>query len=167
MMLMSANQPAAGTSQGGPAPSGGSAPRAAGERGGHKLAAELLPPLLRDFVRLIGVGPTMALVERFGGLRIYVPTPERATAEHPYAALIGIDNLLKLAHDYGGLPHFQLPKAERALKAIRNAKIVEDYAHKSARQLAAEHRLTESQVGRILATSGVTAAPDRRQGGLF
>lgn len=82
-----------------------------------------LPPLLQEFERLVGLQATMALVQKWGGLRVYFPTPERVTEDHPYAAVIGTDALLKLAEEYGGLPHFQLPKAERALQAVRNARM--------------------------------------------
>jgi len=110
----------------------------------------------------------MALVRRWGVLRVYFPTPERVTEDHPYAAVIGVDALLKLAKEYGGLPHFQLPKAERALQAVRNARIAADYAtNKTAREIAAEYGLTEGQVVRIVAMLGVNAPPDRRQRALF
>ena len=132
------------------------------------LATDLLPPVLQVFVRLIGLQPTMALVERFGGLRIFIPTPERCTDEHQFAQIIGTANLVKLADAYGGLEHFQLPKAEKALLAVRNARIAADYSTtKTARQLAAEHRLTEGQVVRILSAQGATAPSDRRQAALF
>ncbi|MFT4195823.1 hypothetical protein [Ottowia sp.] len=133
-----------------------------------QLATELLPPLLQRFVKLIGISPTMELVRRFGGVRVYVPTPERATPEHPWAAIIGIDNLLALASEFGGQEHFQLPSAERALKAVRNARMAADYAtSKTARQLALEHRLTEGQVVRILSAEGAKPPVDNRQRGLF
>ena len=132
------------------------------------ISTDLLPPLLQDFVRLVGLQATMALVGAVGGLRVYIPTPERATPEHPFAVLIGFDSLLKLAAEYGGQPHFQLPKADRALKAVRNAQIAKAYAKdRSARQLAEEFRLTESQVVRIVAAAGVTAPVDRKQQPLF
>lgn len=129
---------------------------------------DLLPPLLQEFERLVGLQATMALVQKWGGLRVYFPTPERVTADHPYAAVIGINALLKLAGEYGGLPHFQLPKAERALQAVRNARIAADYStSKTAREIAAEYGITEGQVVRIVATMGVTAPLDRRQRALF
>lgn len=132
------------------------------------IPADLLPPLLQDFVHRIGLEPTMALVKHSGGLRIYIPTPERATPDHPFSAVIGLDNLLALAAEYGGLPHFQLPKAEKALIAVRNARIAQAYStHKTARELAAEHGLTEGQIVRIVAAMGVTAPVDRRQTALF
>lgn len=132
------------------------------------VPVDLLPPLLQEFERLVGLQATMALVQKWGGLRVYFPTPERVTEEHPYAVVIGTNALVKLAEEYGGLPHFQLPKAERALQAVRNARIAAEYAtNKTAREIAAEYGLTEGQVVRIVASMGVTAPLDRRQRALF
>ena len=132
------------------------------------IPTELLPPLLQEFERLIGLEPTMALIRHSGGLRIYIPTPERVTADHIFAHVIGLENLLKLAEVYGGESHFQLPKAERALVQVRNERIEKDYTtHKTARELAVEHHLTERQVERILAAAGAEAPEDRRQALLF
>ena len=132
------------------------------------IDTELLPQLLQDFVRLIGLEPTMALVRHSGGLRIYIPTPERVTPDHSFAHVIGLDNLLKLAKDYGGEAHFQLPKADKALIQVRNARIAHAYAtHKTARELAVEYHLTEGQIVRIVAAMGATAPTDRRQAALF
>lgn len=132
------------------------------------IPIDLLPPLLQEFERLVGLQATMALVRRWGGLRVYFPTPERVTEDHPYAAVIGVEALLKLAEEYGGLPHFQLPKAERALQAVRNARIAAEYATcKTAREIGAEYGLTEGQVVRIVAAMGVAAPPNRRQQALF
>jgi Mor family transcriptional regulator len=126
------------------------------------LSIELLPKVLQEFVRLIGLHATMLLVERFGGLRIYVPL--NPTADHHFAQLIGLENLQKLSQVYGREDHFELPKAERALIALRNAKIKADYGPKSIRQIAAEHRLTERHVVRIL---GTEADKNDGQPGLF
>jgi len=54
------------------------------------IPIDLLPPLLQEFERLVGLQATMALVRRWGGLRVYFPTPERVTEDHPYAEVIGI-----------------------------------------------------------------------------
>ena len=132
------------------------------------IDTDLLPPLLQDFVRLIGLTATLDLVHAYGGLRIYIPTPARVRPDHPIAKLIGTDRLAALAEVYGAEAHFPLPKAERALLAVRNARIAHDYAtRKTARDLAAEHRLTERQIERIVAAAGVTAPVDRRQATLF
>ena len=93
---------------------------------------------------------------------------DRVTDDHQFAQIIGTASLRKLAEAYGGLEHFQLPKAEKALLAVRNARIAADYqTSKTARQLAAEYRLTERQIVRILSDQGVTAPADRRQTALF
>lgn len=132
------------------------------------ISVDLMPPLLQEFERLIGLDATMALVRHSGGLRIYIPTPERVTRDHPFAHEIGLGNLLKLAEVYGGEAHFQLPKAERALIQVRNARIAHAYStHKTARELASEYHLTERQIVRIVAAMGASAPGDRRQATLF
>jgi Mor family transcriptional regulator len=113
----------------------------------------ILPPLLQNVMSIIGLSATMALVERFGGLRIYVP--QKPTPEHPYALIVGYDNLVALAGVYGGEAHFQLPKAHRALVALRDAKIRSEYGPKSLRKLAVEYGLTERHVSRIVSDSAV------------
>ena len=101
-------------------------------------------------------------------LGIYIPTPARVRPDHPIAKIIGVDALMALAEVYGAEDHFPLPKAERAILAVRNARIARAYeTHKTARELAAENNLTERQIERILSAAGVTAPVDRRQGSLF
>ena len=129
---------------------------------------DLLPPLLQDFERLIGLAATLDLVRARGGLRIFIPTPARVTPEHALAKIIGVEALLELANEFGGEAHFALPKAVKALLAVRNSRICDAYAtHKTVRELALEHRLTERQVERIVAAAGVTAPLNRHQGSLF
>lgn len=132
------------------------------------IDSSLLPPLLQDFERLIGLKATMDLVRAHGGLRIYIPSPARVHPDHPIARLIGEPNLRRLAEVYGSEAHFPLPKAVQALLAVRNARIAREYATcKTARELAAEHGLTERQIERIVASLDVTAPADRRQATLF
>lgn len=97
-----------------------------------------------------------------------LPNPRACHRRSPLCRSHWRRGALKLAEEYGGLPHFQLPKAERALQAVRNAKIAADYAtNRTAREIAAEYGLTEGQVERIVAALGVAAPPDRRQRALF
>jgi hypothetical protein len=134
----------------------------------ESIDTDLLPPLLQDFERIIGLAATLDLVHAYGGLRIFIPTPARVRPDHPFAQIIGVDRLVALAEVYGANEHFPLPKAERALLAVRNARIVQAYAtHKTARELAAEYHLTERQIERIVAAAGVCAPVDRRQATLF
>lgn len=132
------------------------------------IDSDLLPQLLQDFERLIGLPATLDLVRVYGGLRIYIPTPERVHPDHQLAKIIGVDRLMALAKVYGGEDHFTLPKAERAILALRNARIAHAYGHnKTVRELAIEHRLGERQIERIVASAGVTAPADRHQSTLF
>jgi hypothetical protein len=113
------------------------------------LSTDLLPQLLQDFVRLIGLPATMILVEHFGGVRLYIPG--NPTPEHRLAKLIGFDNLVSLSKVYGLEDHIDIPKAEAALLQLRDAKIRAEYGPKSAEVLAREHHLTRRRVLQIVA----------------
>lgn len=126
------------------------------------LCVDLLPAVLQDFVQHIGLVCTMLLVERYGGIRLYVPhNPDK---EHVLAQIIGLDNLLKLSRIYGGEGHFTIPKAQRALRAIRDAKIRSEYGPRSTSFLAREYRLTERQIWTIV---GRRSQPNPNQNKLF
>lgn len=114
------------------------------------LSIDLLPPLLQEFVRLIGLQATMAMVKRYGGVRIYIPANPKP--DHQLVQVVGWDNLVKLSEAFGAQPHFQLPKAKAALLAIRDARIRAEYQRKPVRALASEYQLTERQIVRILSS---------------
>lgn len=126
------------------------------------LSVELLPQVLQQFVQLIGLSATMKLVEKFGGRRLYVPI--NAHPEHGLAKLIGFDKLVKLSLVYGAQDHFDIPRAHRALRHLRDAKIRSEYGPKSASILAGEHGLTERQIFNIV---GGSDSPDDGQSALF
>lgn len=112
------------------------------------LSTDLLPQVLQDFVRLIGLAATMILVEHFGGRRLYIPANPHP--DHQLVKLIGLDNLVKLSRVYGLQDHFDIPKAERALRHLRDQKIRSEYGPKSTSQLAREYNLTERQIWNIV-----------------
>ncbi len=114
-----------------------------------EIDIEDLPGILRDLVNLIGLTGTLKLVEHYGGVRLYVPV--KFDPEHRLVKLLGAEAALKLIEAYGGEEHFDVAKAERALRAVRNREIRAEYAHKSRRQLARERDLTERQIGNIVA----------------
>ncbi|WP_234192367.1 hypothetical protein [Pseudacidovorax sp. NFM-22] len=93
-------------------------------------------------MRLIGLPATLRFVEQYGGVRVYIPA--QANAEHPFAELIGLDNLRALcaefSHDGYGLRH-PMPTATAALTAVRNDRIREKHKHRTARELALIYRL--------------------------
>ena len=133
------------------------------------IPLDLLPPILQSIAQIIGIQLTMELVRHFGGVRIYIPTPERATENHPIAKIIGLDNLKALGAklDKAGVEHFQLPKAERAIRAVRNALIVADSVCQSNRQIALKYQLTEDHVRRILTQSNAQDGIRQSQTALF
>lgn len=125
------------------------------------INTDLLEPILQDLVELIGLHPTMRLVQAYGGVRLYVPKLELED-DHSLVRLIGSEAAKKLQAMYGGEPHFDIPKAERALRAVRDAEIRAKRPHTSVRLLALENRLTERQIRTICGE-----VEDDRQVGLF
>jgi hypothetical protein len=129
------------------------------------IDTNLLPPKLQEFVRLIGLSSTMALVQVYGGLRIFIPSPAYVSADHPIAKIIGVDKLMALSNTYGQEDHFPLPMAMHALKALRNQAIAHDYRYgKSARELAIEYGMSEKTIQRITSKMGATPDVTRREG---
>lgn len=112
------------------------------------LDTQLLEPLLQDFVRLVGLANTMAIVERWGGLPLYIAG--QPDAEGDLAQLIGMEAAQILAREYGG-ERPRIPKAGKALRALRDVRIRADHATKSIRALVLEHGLSERRICEILA----------------
>ena len=112
------------------------------------LDVDLLEPLLREFVGLIGLALTMLIVEKWGGLPIYIaadPTPDTDLAQ-----LVGLEAAQVLGRRYPG-SRLPIPKAGLALRAIRDQRICTEHAHKSIRQLVLAYGLSERRVCEILA----------------
>lgn len=128
------------------------------------VSVDDLPRLLREMVALIGMQATLAIVQHYGGVRLYVPIT--MTPEHILARQIGADAAFKLSGEYGGLDHFYIPRAAVALRSARNTEIVDKFVKGvTLRQLALSYGMTERGVTKILATQDV--ARDDRQTGLF
>lgn len=69
---------------------------------------------------------------------------------HPLVRLLGWEAAEKLQIEYGGEEHFDLPKGERAMRAVRDAKIrFQRGCGLSVRSLALENHLTERQIRSI------------------
>lgn len=114
-----------------------------------ELDESLLPGILRDIAALIGLPGMLALVEHYGGVRLYVPV--RFDPDHALVKVLGHGAAAKLIEQYGGLDHFDVPRAVRAIDAVRNAAIRAEYGELSQGQLARRYRLTERQIRNILA----------------
>ncbi|AKH36878.1 MULTISPECIES: Mor transcription activator family protein [Nitrosomonas] len=128
----------------------------------HEVDESLLPSILQEIAELIGLPATLQLVQHYGGVRLYVP--KRLSEDHILITIVGEIAALKLVERFGGLDHFDIPKAQTISLALRNAKIREEKSTSSVRQLALKYHLTERQVRKILA---IEHQEESRQMGLF
>lgn len=113
----------------------------------NDIDLNLLPGELREIAQIIGIPATMALVEQYGGVGLYVPKELRE--DHPLIALIGAENAQKLSQHYPG-DEIEIGKAEAALREIRNQEIRSQYPYLSQRQLALKYKTTERNIRKIL-----------------
>lgn len=112
------------------------------------LDVELLEPLLREFVAHIGLAKTMLIVDRWGGLPIYIAAnPDEGTE---LARLVGLEAAVVLGRAYPG-SRLPIPKAGAALRAIRDQRICAEHARLSIRQLVQAYGLSERRICEILA----------------
>lgn len=126
------------------------------------LALDTLPPLARQLVDLIGERNTFALVHRWGGVKLYVPTAamvmDAERGPHPIVAAIGLDAALKLASVYAQ-DVLSVPLCRDALRARRNASWVQRfYAGESPRDIALSEGVTQRRVEQVLSDAGATAS---------
>jgi len=112
-----------------------------------------LPLLLQDWVELIGLDNTMKMVERWGGVRAYIPQPKSLTPDHWLPQLIGMEAAVALAQVHGGEGPL-VPMAARALDKLKEALIRIDIGNgMSVRDIALKHRVHERRVWRIKASA--------------
>lgn len=117
-----------------------------------EIDINILPGVLREMTDLIGLPATMQIVQRHGGTRLWVPALiETLAPDHKLVKLVGMAAARTLSEQYGG-ETLEIPKAERALRAIRDKAIREQWPAKSQSQLATEYNLTERQVRTILSS---------------
>lgn len=115
------------------------------------IDVSLLEPLLREFVRLIGLEATMAIVEKHGGTLLSIP--RKAGANEDLVALIGADKAAILGKEYGGERPL-IPKALDALRDMRDRQIREQRERYSMRELARRYRLGERRIRQITSSGG-------------
>jgi hypothetical protein len=106
-----------------------------------------LPERLQCLVDLVGFDAAIALVDTHGGTRIFIPTSERLTAEHPLANLLGVEAACRFAKRYGGAD-WSVPLGV-PLKRIAAVRLYRDGA--SAKSLARRYGVTESAIYRWVA----------------
>lgn len=100
----------------------------------------LLPPQMRELVRLIGIPETLKLLQARGGLPTYIG---KDPARSQLCKVISEHAIRALSEVYGDTT-LDLPKADKMIAQLRNLYIVRvrESGEKSGRQLAAELGLT-------------------------
>lgn len=87
----------------------------------------LLPPTIREIVRLIGYGPAMALVRAFGGQELRIPRGEGSDTWAALCEVIGEPATRRLAATYSGGEPLYIALCYRAMLADRNHRMVARY----------------------------------------
>jgi hypothetical protein len=108
-----------------------------------------LPGTMQEMAGLIGLEPTLKIMESCGGDRIHVPL--QLTLFHPLAELLGHDTAAQLSWYYGGM-QLQIPKGSSLKRIQRNRAIWQ--ARKSGstiRELSARFGLDRRSVFKVLA----------------
>ncbi len=108
-----------------------------------------LPESLRELAELMGIGPVLALVGQYGG-RDHLQVPRHAKPDHKLTKLIGQEAADKLCEYWGG-DRLYIPKADVAMRCIRDQDIVRRYDEgERVNDLAAEYGITARRVWDIL-----------------
>lgn len=128
----------------------------------QEINESLLPGILREIYDLMGLVPTLKLVNRYGGVRI-IYVPKKLTPEHELVTTLGWDDANKFAAHFGGEDHLEIPKAQSLMVVLRNMRIKEEQKNLSQPKLAQRYNLTERQIRKILCRDD----PEEDQLGLF
>lgn len=132
----------------------------------HKM--DNLPASVRELIAAIGLQPTLALVQTYGGRTLRVPTGARAEKQvrERLIGLLGSGPALTLIRHYGG-ERITVARCAALLRDERDTAIIAAYtAGRSVPALAGEHLLTERQIRTILKRtpgSGLPNPADERQ----
>lgn len=132
------------------------------------MAADLanLPPMIREFVRLVGHAKTMRLVADFGGTRLRMTDSEDHPDHQALIESIGAKATKALTAAFKAEGEVYVAKCDRALRDDRNRRIIQRYdellkggysSPAAAQVLAREHRLSY----RTIETVVNTQSPDQ------
>lgn len=112
-----------------------------------------LPGVLGEIADLVGVSAALALTERWGGIRLYVPNVRtlQSNREHPLILAVGLDAAVRIAQHYSGGEPIEVPKADSWRQAVRNALIQQERENGASQtELARRHHLTQRWVRQLL-----------------
>jgi hypothetical protein len=107
-----------------------------------------LPRVLRLVASAGGIAAALRLVEKRGGIRVYVP--EVALPGHELATIASFAGMQALCSEFPR-EHVLVPKARSALVVMRNRQLLADSLEMSHSQLARRYEITLRRVQQILA----------------
>ena len=117
----------------------------------NRRLARALPPRLAE------------LVERWGGIRLYVPLEQNIDEAHPIAQELGLEAARKLARlrNSGGQAYesLEVPHAAAYLRALRDRLVKEAFAESSAARVARRFGMTRRNVFNVLKREEPEAPP--------
>lgn len=127
-----------------------------------KLDDALVPKLVTEWVCLMGVGPTMALVNHYPGMQIKVPKGfVGGLMKQRLERILGHQAAEAFITRYGG-EHLTVPRCAGLMRSLRNAEIIAAYDRgETLNELALAYGLSVRQLRQVLnsPTATTTAAP--------
>ena len=122
---------------------------------------------LHELVRVLGLPTALRLVEKFGGVRVYLPLAENMTDDNPIAAAIGVDAARDLCALWPQERPY-IPRAVQILREERDKALLRDAEELSVPELARKYELTERAIYNVLKRGAAAAiAPATDQPELF
>lgn len=93
-----------------------------------------LPSPALEFVRIIGIEATLALVSCFGGAEVRFVKLESSWSFERYCSAIGRTATVKLADTFGSSVDVYIPRCTRARGLLRNRQIIREFDLMTSRQ---------------------------------
>lgn len=115
----------------------------------NRARASNFHSICHDIKLLIGEEAMAKLIDKYGGVRLYIPGNLNAE-HHPISLLLGVQTAQYLAAEFGGLA-VDIPRAMERQHALRNSQIVADKeSGMSQRELALKYRMTTRNIRKII-----------------
>lgn len=107
--------------------------------------------MFEQLAQIMGEKAAEELCKAWGGLRVYVPTPQTMDALHPIALAVGLEAAIKLCKRFSG-ETLTIPMLDRLRRARRHHEIIEAYkAGATARALARKYGMHETTIYQLVA----------------
>ena len=111
------------------------------------LNPDYFPQSVRELVDVIGLEPTLKLVNERGGTRIFIPV--KTDSKHWLNDCIGAEAFTKLVAVYQGM-ELELPKCQAALLALREEQIAQEFENGATNaELALKYGYTERGIRKL------------------